>query len=132
MRPEELRAKLKEFGKAHGLDLLILFGSHAKGTAHGGSDVDLAFWASNPVDLTELSGELISSIHKNDIDVVDLRYCDPLVGMIALREGEVLIRKPTALGTASSYVSRRFADTQKFRNAMKRSLAVFLESQKKS
>lgn len=127
MNTTELNQVLQDFGTKKGFDLFVLFGSRARGTSTKESDLDLAFVSSKKEDLLSLTDELIQATHENNIDLVDLRRCDPLVGMLALKEGKLLVRKPGALGETSSYISRRYSDTQKFRNAEKRSIDDFLK-----
>ena len=114
------------------MELLILFGSHAKGTARKGSDVDIAVAMKQKPDLLALTNELIDLLHENDLDLIDLKRCDPLVGMQAITRGRVVFAKPVAYGSVGSYISRRFADTEKFRRAADREIDIFLHRKKRS
>lgn len=121
-----LERKLRAYSRKRGQDLLILFGSRARGRSRKGSDVDLAIAGAGKPDLAELTDELIDLLHENDIDLIDLRRCDPLAGMQALDHGRVLFARRGALGEVASYVARRYADTAKFRRAADREIDLFL------
>ena len=126
MVEDRLREELRALEKRPGIELVILFGSRAKGYARPDSDLDVAISSEKPLDLLEITNDLIQATHLNDIDVVDLHRCGPLLGMRILNEGEVLVRKPGALGRIGSYICRRYADTKKFRQAGNRYLDLFL------
>lgn len=69
----------------HAVRLALLFGSLAKGTAHHGSDLDLAVGADYPLDVHETI-ELISDLAKaigRPVDLIDLSTVgEPLLGQI--------------------------------------------------
>jgi predicted nucleotidyltransferase len=59
---KELRPKLEDFGRRHGLRRLQVFGSAARGLAGPGSDIDLLVTLDNPSEvgadeLFEMAGE---------------------------------------------------------------------------
>jgi len=73
---ERLRAVLRD----HGVVFALIFGSHAAGAAHEGSDIDLAVWSDRPIDDWRLRGEL-----PDRVDLLDLsRAPDGLAGRVAL------------------------------------------------
>ena len=92
MRPD-YESALQALAQEYHLDLLILFGSHAKGTASPDSDLDVAVASKQPLDLTELNNAMIQKLHQNKIDVVDLRRCHPVLGKDILKTGKVLVRQ---------------------------------------
>ncbi len=77
--------------------LAYLFGSHARGTAHGLSDVDLAVLLSTELSRAEMSdarlrliSDLIKLLHRNDVDLVILNRAPLLLRQQVLREGTLL------------------------------------------
>lgn len=70
----------------HGVSFALVFGSHATGTTHERSDVDLAVWSTRPIDIWLLDGEL-----PDGIDLLDLSTApEGLAGRVAL-EGVVVL-----------------------------------------
>ncbi|MBI5316753.1 MAG: nucleotidyltransferase domain-containing protein [Nitrospirae bacterium] len=75
-------------------DLIALyrFGSQAKGTAHPGSDVDLAVLARDPIPALrrfEISQELATQLHR-DVDLVDLRTASTVMRIQVISTGSCL------------------------------------------
>jgi predicted nucleotidyltransferase len=125
----ELQERLSAYGRAQDLQLVILFGSRAHGTNKTDSDIDIALLGAKEIDLLPHTNNLMSALGESRVDIVDLRRCDPLIGMRALQEGKVLHRTPGSLGAIGSYISRRYADTAKFRKASDRRIDLFLEKE---
>jgi|AntDeeMinimDraft_4_1070355.scaffolds.fasta_scaffold01673_2 predicted nucleotidyltransferase len=78
--------------------LAVLFGSHARGTATHGSDVDVAvafgkqLSAQDRLELRiELTVDLIEALQTDHVDVSDLDAVRPEVGATALQTGQILI-----------------------------------------
>src|SRR5205814_10105581 len=55
-----------------GLELLMLFGSRARDTAHAGSDWDFAYLARERMDASLLLATLVEILASDRIDLVDL------------------------------------------------------------
>ncbi|MBD2102390.1 type VII toxin-antitoxin system MntA family adenylyltransferase antitoxin [Leptolyngbya sp. FACHB-261] len=81
------------------LKLLILFGSRAKGTAREHSDWDLAILSADGSELTsDPWGELglyeklghILQVSSDQIDLVNLNHCSPLLKYAVALQGKVL------------------------------------------
>ncbi len=109
------------------LDLLILFGSAARGRMRRTSDVDVAVQCDAAADLDALFMALAPRLKSSRLDLVDLRRAGPLLAFEVARSGHVLFeRAPGVFRTFQSLASRRYADTRKLRDAQKRSLQVFL------
>lgn len=72
MTPEQLQARIREHlaGRAD-VQVALLFGSQARGTARPDSDVDLAVVAVDGVDLLTLGAELGEALD-SEVDIVDL------------------------------------------------------------
>jgi hypothetical protein len=110
------------------MQLIVLFGSRAQGNETQNSDLDVAVVLKEKPDLMELTSKLIQETGINNVDVVDLQRCDPVLGMQILEKGKVLYREKGALGKVGSYISRRYADTKKFRKAVSDSIDIYLGS----
>jgi predicted nucleotidyltransferase len=110
------------------LELLVLFGSAARGTASARSDVDVAVRCAGAADLEALHLALASRLATGRLDLVDLRRAGPLLAFEVARSGRVLFeRHPGAFREFQSLASRRYCDTKKLRAAQRRAIHVFLE-----
>lgn len=87
---EHIREKLESVARRHpALDLLIIYGSRARGEAHAASDWDFAYLGRG-VDGDRLRADLMAVVASDDIDVVDLRRCSALLAFHAARDGITL------------------------------------------
>jgi predicted nucleotidyltransferase len=90
-----LRSTLEE----QPVQLAVLFGSHARGRSHAGSDVDIAveFDGIRPDDdeynetLFGLVAELSRTLDTDDVDVVDIHTLGPDVASAVFENGTVLL-----------------------------------------
>jgi predicted nucleotidyltransferase len=73
-----------------GLDLLLLFGSRARGDDHPGSDWDLGYFAGPGFDPDDLLAKLVLLLETDRIDLVDLRRANGLLRYRAAAEGRLL------------------------------------------
>ena len=109
------------------LDLIVLFGSTVGDRVHAGSDVDIAVLTDGVADLDALFLALAPRLKSSRLDLVDLRHAGPLLAFEVARSGQVLFeRAPSAFRRFQSLACRRYADTQRLRNAQRRSIQVFL------
>jgi len=72
--------------------VLYQFGSEAKGQAHAGSDLDLAFLSStplSPVQRFDLEQELASLLHRK-VDLINLRQASTVMKMQVISSGKCL------------------------------------------
>lgn len=86
--------EIEQFAKEHNLDLIIIFGSQARGQGREDSDVDIAVRASTPLSLEqrlELSGKLDQYFPK--VEIADLRQASPLLLAAIARDGKPLYEK---------------------------------------
>lgn len=86
------KLKLKELAKAFGLELVILYGSQARGNVHPESDIDLAVRGRK---LLTFKRKLrlatrFDSIMKGDCDLCDLRGASPLTLAAVAKDGLLL------------------------------------------
>jgi predicted nucleotidyltransferase len=124
---ENIKESLAPLLKERGLQLVILFGSTATGTSHKHSDIDLGFLFDQPIDILDLTNRVITLLHTDNVDVVDLRRASPLLKMSSVKHGVVLYeRSPGLFHEFSSLVIRRFIDTKKLRDAQGKGIERFL------
>jgi predicted nucleotidyltransferase len=124
---ENIKESLAPLLKERGLQLVILFGSTATGTSHEHSDIDLGFLFDQPIDILDLTNRVITLLHTDNVDVVDLRRASPLLKMSSVKHGVVLYeRSPGLFHEFSSLAIRRFIDTKKLRDARDRGIEQFL------
>lgn len=76
-----------------GLSLLVLFGSRARGQAHGQSDWDFGYLAEPSFDPFALHERLSILLATDDIDVVDLARASAVLRFRAAREGRLLYER---------------------------------------
>ncbi len=86
---------LEALCKKHDLDLVVLFGSRAKGGGAGGrSDSDIGVrcrtGAISAREFLDLIGELSDATGLPDVDLVDLRRAPPLLKHVVGSEGKLL------------------------------------------
>lgn len=126
--PETARASCSDVARElPDLELLVLFGSAARGRSRQASDVDVAIQSSGTADLDAAFIALAPRLRSSRLDLVDLRRAGPLLAFEVARSGHILFeRSPGLFRTFQSLAARRYADTRKLRDAQKRSLQVFL------
>jgi predicted nucleotidyltransferase len=73
-----------------GLELLLLFGSRARGNAVAASDWDFGYLASPALDVASLLAALVTRLGTDRIDVVDLRRASGLLRYRAARDGRLI------------------------------------------
>ena len=116
---DDLRRAAEAVGRDTGARLIVLFGSAARLPERGHrspEDLDLGVLhdvAPDPVDLTN---RFIRALRRQAVDLTDLRRADPLLLMLAARDGVPLYeREPGEFTRFASLAVRRYADTRKFR-----------------
>lgn len=112
------RERLAEIAQQFGLDLIVLFGSHAKDRVRPGSDVDIAVraiqrpwgdwnWECEVADA--LSG--VIRVGGGEIDIVFLNGASPLLMFEVARSGHVLYEKEWGIFSEfRSYAARVYYD----------------------
>jgi predicted nucleotidyltransferase len=91
------RTKLKALARRYRIELVILFGSRARGEAHAGSDLDVgvlfaASRAPSPRALYTL-GAVLADLFRDDVDVVPLNFVNAELRRAVEREGQVLYER---------------------------------------
>lgn len=72
-----------------GVDLLIVFGSRARGDARPDSDWDIGYLANETADVPGLLARLVEALDNDRVDLVDLRSAGGLLRYRAAREGRL-------------------------------------------
>lgn len=110
--------QLKSLANEFGLQLIVLFGSAARGTANQDSDVDLGVLSKSPL-LPAQRRRLwsaLSRLFSTDIDLTVLNHVGPPLSYQVASEGVVLFEAvQNAWETWKSYAIRHYWDTRKFR-----------------
>lgn len=81
-----------------GLDLLLVFGSRARGEGHAGSDWDFGFLAGPDLDVDGLRLRLVDVLGMDRVDLVDLAKASGLLRFRAARDGIVVFERRAGLG----------------------------------
>jgi predicted nucleotidyltransferase len=75
---------------AGGLELLLLFGSRARGDAGAASDWDCGYQATGEFDVTVFLATIVEIVGSDRVDLVDLRRASGLLRYRAARDGRTL------------------------------------------
>jgi predicted nucleotidyltransferase len=81
-----------------GLDLLMVFGSRARGEAHARSDWDFGYLAGPSADVSALMAALVEATHNDRVDLVDLGRASGVLRFHAARDGQVLHEQRPGVG----------------------------------
>jgi predicted nucleotidyltransferase len=112
------RQRLDRIAAAHGVELLIQFGSSVTGATHAGSDVDLAvLLARAPESLAahaDLAADLQSLFPGREIDLAILNHADPLLLQQVTDHGVRLFGAPNRWQQFRAYAFKRYQDHRRF------------------
>lgn len=90
----DLKKILKQIAIEFKLDLLIVFGSYAKGTQNKNSDLDIAYISSKKIDEVELNWQIIQKINIEEIDINEIRNNNSFVfNEQIFRHGKLIFEK---------------------------------------
>ena len=124
---ENIKESLAPLLKERDLQLVILFGSTVTGASHKHSDIDLGFLFDQPIDILDLTNRVITLLHTDNADVVDLRRASPLLKASSVKQGVLLYeRSPGLFHEFTSLAMRSFIDTKKLREAQGKGIERFL------
>ncbi len=127
---EDIRSRLEPLYHDSGLQLIVLFGSLAKGRRNRRSDIDLAFLYDVPFDIVQVTNRVSQLLRSDAIDVVDLRTASPLLKFSAMQDGKALYeRSPGIFSSFYSIAFRRYVDTKKLRDAQRLAVRNYLAGQ---
>jgi predicted nucleotidyltransferase len=73
-----------------GLEMLMVFGSRARGDAHTRSDWDIGFLGAREIDVAALLGAIVEIVGSDRIDLVDLQRASGLLRYRAARDGRLV------------------------------------------
>src|SRR5947199_7421585 len=90
MSGPDLQAVIELARESPGLDLLLLFGSRARGESNPGSDWDFGYLAGPDLDPDDLLVRLILLLGTDRIDLVNLNLTNGLLRFRAAAEGKPL------------------------------------------
>jgi predicted nucleotidyltransferase len=83
-----------------GLEVLLLFGSRARGDVHERSDWDVGYLAADEIDVATLAGAIVEIVGSDRVDIVDLRRASGLLRYRAARDGHLLYEARPRLAEA--------------------------------
>ncbi len=127
--PSNLAAAAHAVAVAAGYDLVVLFGSAARGEP-APRDLDIGVWSRGPVDLLDATNRFVEALGVGAVDVVDLRRANPVLLMCVARDGVALYEAHrSAFNEFVSLAMRRYADTKKFRDAVREQLQEYAARQ---
>lgn len=117
--------------REHPVQLAILFGSHATGTTHSASDIDLAveFDAQRPSDpsyndtFLGLSADLSDTLGTDDVDLVDLHAASPALAETIFENGVLLIGDQEYAAELRQQITAADTETQSPRERLDAALA---------
>mgnify|MGYP001563872538 CR=1 FL=1 len=94
----QIKPALEKLAEEYGLSLVLLFGSQATGKTHLRSDIDIAYFAREPLSLAEESRliiELMGIFRTEAVDLVSLQNAPPQLRYQIARFGKTIYeRKP--------------------------------------
>jgi len=104
--------------RAHGIRLLLQFGSTVSGRTHAASDVDLAVLLDErPSSLDAhlaLAADLQTLLPGHDVDVALINGADPLFLKKVTEQCRLLYGSPRALSELKIYAFKRYQDHRRF------------------
>ena len=129
-RDAGFRTGAARLAELHGLELLVLFGSHAAGRARPDSDVDVAVRAAGGPLGTQawmaLDEGLAKLLPGRRVDLVDLTGADPLLLRQIFRHAVLLFERTGGFAAARLHAFHRYQDYRPFlrleRDAVRRAL----------
>jgi len=125
----EIKEKLTPLFEDEGLQLVLLFGSALTRNIHRRSDVDLAFLYNKPVDVITLTNRVMRLLHRNAVDVVDVKSANPLLRFSIAQNGRPLYEKsPGIFNEFCSLAFRMYVDSKKLRDGQAKVIKDFLET----
>ena len=99
----EMHSRISAIAEKYHLSLVLLFGSQATGKTHPQSDVDVAYFAQNPLSLAEESKliiDLMQVFGTHDVDIVSLQNAPPLLRYEIARFGKAIYERTSGLFTS--------------------------------
>ncbi len=118
---EKMSPKIKEIAICQDLDLVVLFGSYAKGRAMEESDIDIGiFRKTGGLTLNDqiiLSGEFTELFRSNNVDVSIISPNNPVLMYDILKYGKILYTTENKLADILRlYAWKLLAESKSFRD----------------
>jgi predicted nucleotidyltransferase len=110
--------KLAEIAAAYRLQLIVLFGSAARGRMSSESDIDLGILVGKKLNLSKRTAlwSEFSRLFPHEVDLTILNYLNPVFRFEIARDGIVLFEdRVDRWDNWKSYTIRQYWDTEKFR-----------------
>ena len=130
--PEVDKEKLAVVAKKHGLALVVLFGSRARGDAREKSDVDIGLLTPRTIDyreLYEVTESFIMIFKNRNMELVDLAHVPPEVNRQVVNEGVVLFEARSGVFDRFSVNAyRRYVETKPLREHRYQYVKSFLHA----
>jgi len=92
----EQKEKIEEVGEEFNLKLIVIYGSYAKETSREGSDLDIAYLSSKPLDLkTEFKlharlEDIFKCSRKRELDLKSLHRTDPFFRYQVMKDAQLI------------------------------------------
>ena len=115
-----------------------VFGSVARQRTHATSDVDIAVLVSDEVMKSDpfryrlkLMSDLMSALHRTDVDLILLNQATPLLAHRVLRDGKLILeRSPSSRVRFQVHAVNQYLDTQPMRDLYRARLKKDVEEGK--
>lgn len=108
------KGKIKRLVRKHGLELLLVYGSVAKGQAKKNSDIDVAFRSVSKVNFLGLMADLVEILEFSKVDLVNLDTANPLLLSQIVSDYVVLYGKKRAVDNLEIRAFNRYVDFKPF------------------
>lgn len=111
----EQQKNLQELTQQYELNFLALFGSHARGQTHAGSDLDIGYHARKGSLTFEKEQRMqyeIEQVMKQEVDLRSFHSENPYFLQSALNAAQLLAGDKTAFSRARAYAFQVFHDAQ--------------------
>ena len=81
------------------------------------------------MNLLALTNKVITLLHTDKVDLVDLAHASPILKYSVVKSGKLIYeREPGMINEFYSLAFRMYVDTKKLREARKQGIRIFLES----
>ena len=128
----ELKQKIADIAKKHGLLCLVLFGSQATGKTHNLSDTDIAFMGGHEINYREqfeIQSDLEEIITNNPIELVNMRRISPLLMRRIADMGKLLYEdRPGRFIAFKIMAFKLYVETAPLRRLRERYLSNFIKT----
>lgn len=124
---EEQKKGVADIAEKHGLALVVLFGSRARGDRHTKSDADVAYSSLSPLSFNEENTMAVAfhEVFKTiKVDVVNLHNAGPLLLKRIVEEGAVLYEARQSIFNSLYLYAVRIFRESKMLNTLRRAYVL--------